>query len=94
MFDDSQVRAFKRDFGFFVPTKYKTLGLGDKKHLLEITVDLFHKDWRRDADVAILLDCLQTAGVVSNDRWFRRIIVNALTVDAVNPRAEIEIKEI
>lgn len=94
MFDDPEVKAFKRDFPILVPKKYRLLGLGSKKRFLEVSIRLFHKDWRRDADVEAVYDSLQTAGVVSNDRWIRVKHVYATEVDPVNPRVEIMIEEL
>jgi Holliday junction resolvase RusA-like endonuclease len=44
--------------------------------------------------VEAVYDSLQTAGVVSNDRWIRVKHVYATEVDPVNPRVEIMIEEL
>lgn len=87
--DDSQVTAYKASFGLQVPAQYRDMKLGSAADLLQCTVTLFHDSWRRDADIAIIPDCLQTAGVVSNDRWIRVFHVYGERIDSGNPRAEI-----
>ncbi len=94
MFDDPQVKAFKENFYLFVPKEYRSFGLGGRKALLRVDIRLYAQDWRRDADVEAIYDCLQTCGVISNDRWIRMKFVDATKLDAVNPRAEITIIEL
>jgi Holliday junction resolvase RusA-like endonuclease len=94
MFDDSQVQRYKADFGLQVPPQYRNLALGTRLDPLEATIRLLHDSWRRDADAEIIFDCLQTAGVVSNDRWIRRKFIYAETIDPLNPRAEITVSYI
>lgn len=94
MFDDPEVKAFKRDFPTFVPAAYRKLALGGKKNLLQVSVWIYHRDWRRDADAEAVYDSLQSAGVVSNDRWIRVKHIYATEVDPKNPRVEIEISEL
>ncbi len=91
MFDDPQLVRYKADFGYQVPAKYRDLNLGSKDDPLECTVTLFHDSWRRDADAEIIFDCLQTAGVVANDRWIRRKFIYAERIDPENPRCEITV---
>ncbi len=94
MFDDPQVVAFKRDFPLFVPAMFKGLKFGSQKQFVRIDVRLYAESWRRDADVEIIYDCLQESEVLSNDRWVRMKFVDATRIDAINPRAEIEIREL
>lgn len=94
MFDDPQVKAYKRDFPLHVPSKYRNLRLGGLRQLLALRVTLYHDSWRRDAEMAIIADCLQVAGVVSNDRWIRVIEIDARAIDRDNPRAEITLSEL
>ncbi len=94
MYDDPQVEAFKDQFYLFVPLVMRMAKLGSKKKHLRVDVKLFAADWRRDADVEILYDCLQACGVISNDRWIRMKFVDATKLDAINPRAEITIIEL
>ncbi len=94
MFDDDEVKAFKRDFYLFVPAYMTSMNLGSKKILLRMDVKLYADSWRRDADIEILCDCLQACGVISNDRWIRMKFVDATKVDPIHPRAEIELQEL
>ncbi len=94
MFDDPQVKAFKENFYLFVPKEYRLIGLGGPKGLLRVDIRLYAKDWRRDADVEAIYDCLQYCGVISNDRWIRMKFVDATKLDAIHPRAEITITEL
>jgi len=93
-FDNKAVKAYKQDFFLQVPARYRNLHLGSKERILKLQVALFHDSWRRDADIAIIADCLQTAGVINNDRWIRIIEVNATRIDKDKPRAYIVIQEL
>lgn len=55
---------------------------------------VYHDSWRRDAEAAIICDCLQVAGVVSNDRWIRVIEIDAREISKDRPRAEIELTDL
>jgi hypothetical protein len=88
-FDNDEVRAYKLDFFYKVAREFRNKNLGNKAGLLGCIIRIYHRDWRRDADVEIIYDCLQTAGVVLNDRWIRNKLVLGDLLDAENPRAEI-----
>lgn len=88
-FDNAAVKVYKRDFHCLLPSKFRNMQLGSRESLLGIRVRIYHANWRRDVDGEIILDCLQTAGVVSNDRWFRIKEFHGCSVDGENPRAEI-----
>jgi Holliday junction resolvase RusA-like endonuclease len=88
-FDNPEVKAYKRDFFYGVSKEFRGKNLGSKSGLLGCIIRIYHRDWRRDADVEIIYDCLQTAGVVLNDRWIRNKLVLGDMLDADNPRAEI-----
>ncbi len=94
MYNDPQVMAYKRDFGLQVPPKYRDASLGSATRLLDVKIWLYHDSWRRDADAEIVFDCLQDAGVVSNDRWIRLKTINGLQIDKDRPRAHIVINEL
>lgn len=75
-----------------------------KKHLTEnesveipfqIWIDVYFQSNRSDLDNAakVILDCLQTSGVIKNDRLCE-ILVMRKHIDKVNPRIEFEIKAI
>jgi Holliday junction resolvase RusA-like endonuclease len=55
---------------------------------------VYYDSWRPDLDNAfkVVLDCLQSAGVIENDRLVRRIVAEKFK-DAKNPRVEIELTE-
>lgn len=90
-FDNPGVEAYKRDFAMLVPSRYRDLNLGSKEDPLEATVVVFHENWKRDVDVEIIFDCLQTAGVISNDRWIRVKHIYGQRIDPENPRADITV---
>ena len=75
-----------------------------KKHLkqneivevpFQIWIDVYFQSNRSDLDNAakVILDCLQTSGVIKNDRLCE-ILVMRKHIDKVNPRIEFEIKAI
>lgn len=94
IYDDPQVQAYKRDFALMVPLKYRNLALGGATAHLRLRVTVYNDSWRRDCEAAIVADCLQMAGVVSNDRWIRIIEIDASAIDPDNPRAEIILTEL
>ncbi len=94
MYNDPQIVKYQHDFVLQVPSSYKNLRLGGQGRPLKLCVALYHDSWRRDADVAIIADCLQMAGVIENDRWLRVIEVNATRIDKQRPRAYISVQEL
>jgi len=73
-----------------------------KKHLKEsievpfqIWIDVYFQSNRSDLDNAakVILDCLQTSGVIKNDRLCS-VLVMRKHIDKVNPRIEFEIKKL
>ncbi len=94
MYNDPQITKYQEDFILQVPPKYRNLRLGGQGQPLKLCVALYHDSWRRDADVAIIADCLQMAGVIENDRWLRVIEVNATRIDKQRPRAYISVQEL
>ncbi len=93
MYNKAEVEAYQRDFFYQVPAKCRNLKLGSKARPLDIKIWLYHPSWQRDADAEIIYDCLQTAGVILNDRWARLKWINALQIDKDKPRAHIVIQE-
>lgn len=94
MYCAPEVQRYKEQFGYFVPARYKNLNLGSKTQFLKLSIQILAKDWRRDCEAAIIPDCLQAAGVVSNDRWIRIIEIDASAIDPDNPRAEIILEDL
>lgn len=73
-----------------------------KKHLkesievpFEIWINVYFQSNRSDLDNAakVILDCLQTSGVIKNDRLCV-ILVMRKHIDKLNPRIEFEIKKL
>lgn len=61
----------------------------------EIWIDVYFQSNRSDLDNAakVILDCLQTSGVIKNDRLCQ-VLVMRKHIDKENPRIEFEIKEL
>jgi Holliday junction resolvase RusA-like endonuclease len=73
-----------------------------KKHLkvcievpFQIWIDVYFQSNRSDLDNAakVILDCLQTSGVIKNDRLCS-VLVMRKHIDKENPRIEFEIKKL
>lgn len=71
-----------------------------KKHLgqqitepFEIWIDVYFQSNRSDLDNAakVILDCLQTSGMIKNDRLCS-VLVMRKYIDKIDPRIEFEIK--
>jgi Holliday junction resolvase RusA-like endonuclease len=91
-FKNPEVVAFERDFARLVPRDV-CKGLGSLERPLRAIVSVFYPSRKSDLDCALLYDCLQTAGVVTNDR---HIIEKHEFghVDKDNPRVEIIVEEL
>ncbi len=74
-----------------IPAKYRRLGWGNRNELVGMEINIFYKSWRPDMDETLILDILEKAGVLKNDRWVRERHTYALDIDKDNPRAEITI---
>ncbi len=84
---------FERDFALQIPPEYRKLRMGDKHQPLRTHVSVWYPSHRQDLDASIIYDCLQTAGVISNDRYCREKHEYA-HVDAKNPRVDITVEYI
>jgi Holliday junction resolvase RusA-like endonuclease len=88
-----KARHFQDDFCLQVPPEYRQLRMGCREKPLRSSITVFYPSWRQDLDCSVIYDCLQLAGVVSNDRYivekheFR-------AMDRNRPRAEIVIEEL
>ena len=91
-FKHPKASAFERDFALQVPPGAKR-GLGSLMVPLRTIVTVYYPSRRQDLDCALVYDCLQTAGVVANDRYIIEKYEFA-EVDAVNPRVEITVEAI
>ena len=70
------------------------LALGDKTHPLVVEGDIFYRTrFRADLSIELILDALQKARVISDDRY---VVAHAVTKrwDHENPRAVIRIEEL
>jgi Holliday junction resolvase RusA-like endonuclease len=56
-----------------------------------VCLKIFYRNRRPDLDESIILDCLQRAQVLKNDRQVRFKIVDGLALDPQDPRVEIEV---
>lgn len=92
-FKNPAVVRYEQQFHLQVPMECRNLRLGSPTVPLRAVIAVFYPNRRSDLDTALIYDCLQTAGVIANDRY---VIERHeyLEVDAANPRAEIVIEEI
>lgn len=60
---------------------------------LDVSLTVYFKDNRQDLDnsAKIILDCLQTSGVIPNDRYVKKLTM-IKEIDKQNPRVDIGIK--
>jgi Holliday junction resolvase RusA-like endonuclease len=84
---------YVQDFCRQVPLECRNLRLGSLETPLRLILTSYYPSRRSDLDIAIVMDSLQIAGVIRNDR---DIIEQHLFagVDAKNPRVELTIEEI
>jgi Holliday junction resolvase RusA-like endonuclease len=76
-----------------VPAQYRNLSLGSAMAPLRLIVSVFYASHRSDLDVSAVMDGLQAAGVIANDRYLFEILAYK-HVDPVNPRCEIIVEEL
>lgn len=74
---------------------YRYLFVEPIKDKFSIEIHVYFQSNRSDLDNAakIILDCLQTSGVIENDRLCHRLLMYKF-IDKENPRIEFEIKKI
>ena len=89
----ADAERYERDFVAQIPAEYRGLKLGGRNQLLKAIITIWHPSLRNDLDSAIILDALQLAGVISNDRWVRAKTEYAY-IDSKNPRTEIILEEL
>jgi len=91
LYKSSMLKEYENSFGFQI-----------KKHLKEpfiepfrIWIEVYFQSNRSDLDNAakVILDCLQTSGMIANDRLCS-ILVMKKHIDKENPRIEFEIKNL
>ncbi len=88
-----EAARYMQDFCRQVPSEYRNLRLGSLTGPLRLICTVYYQSRRSDLDVALLLDCLQTAEVIANDRFVIEQHLYA-EVDAKNPRCEITLEEL
>ena len=86
--------SYVESFVAQVPPEFKGLAWGSERALLRATCSVWYASWKPDVDVELVWDCLQLAGVVSNDRWIREKFIYGAHIDKENPRVEIRLEEI
>jgi len=88
---DDTVKDYKEAFDLLCPKSAKKLLTGP----VEVILHIYKKDNRKDAVnlTAIIYDCLQSSGVIKNDRQIVRWY-GFSEIDKSNPRVRIEVNEI
>jgi len=76
------------DFCAQVPARYRNLGIGSLTAPLRLIMSVWYVSRRSDLDIELVMDGLQAAGVIANDRFIVEIHAYG-HVDAANPRVEI-----
>lgn len=63
------------------------------EHDVELKCEIYYPSNRNDLDESLVMDCLQKAGIIKNDRQIKRKIISGF-VDKEQPRVEIELRRI
>lgn len=61
------------------------------KGQVALMADVWYRDRRRDLDISLLQDCIQTAGIIKNDRQIVYIKARRF-IDKENPRVVFELR--
>ena len=69
------------------------LGLGDLHHPVALWAHIYYASNRPDVSTELIQDLLEKAGVVSNDRWIKTLVIFG-SVDRENPRVELKLYSI
>lgn len=77
---------------FFMQCSLRRLNISNR---FKLTVDVYFKSDQPDLDnsLKVILDCMQSCGVIKNDRQCAEIHARKL-IDKANPRIEFEIEEL
>lgn len=85
-----EVTRYEENFALQVPNRYR-IGLEGQ---LSIEIHAWYPNWRRDCDVEIIYDLLQSTGVIENDRYVVHKCTWRHTDKSVKPRAVIRIRRV
>ncbi len=88
-----EAEAYMRDFYLQTPPEYRGIKLGSLKSPLRLILTAYYRSRRSDLDIAIVMDSLQKAEVIRNDRDIIEQHLYA-EVDPKNPRVELVLEEI
>jgi Holliday junction resolvase RusA-like endonuclease len=75
---------------FILQAQYYGEPLGNLNQDLRVDIAVWYKNRRPDLSIELILDCLEKAGVIKNDRYVREHHVYGF-VDKENPRVHIKI---
>ena len=91
MYKSIELKSYEVSFEWQI-SKYKVITIEEP---FQIWIDVYFQSNRSDLDNAakVILDCLQTSGVIKNDRLCS-VLVMRKHIDKENPRIEFEIKAI
>ena len=82
-----EAREYMKNFSEKVPDEYKQ-EWGSLKEDLRVDIIVWYPDRRSDLSIELILDCLEKAEVVKNDRYIREQHVYGY-VDKENPRISV-----
>lgn len=88
----AEARQYVDDFIRLTPISAKQK-FGSLEEPLALAVVTAYPSWRSDISVELLMDCLEQAEVISNDRYIRAVIAYAF-IDKDNPRSELRLYRI
>lgn len=91
LFKSIDLKSYEVSFEWQI-SKHKVITIVEP---FQIWIDVYFQSNRSDLDNAakVILDCLQTSGVIKNDRLCS-VLVMRKHIDKENPRIEFEIKEL
>jgi hypothetical protein len=75
-----------------VPDEAK-VGMGSEKEPLALWAHIYYASNRPDVSSELLMDLLEKAGVVLNDRWIKTQVLYG-AIDRLNPRVELRVYRI
>ena len=88
-----EAREYLSHFIASVPEKYRDLNLGSLKDDLRLDIIVWYTSRRPDLSIELIKDCIETAGVIKNDRYIREEHLYGF-VDKQDPRISIRLYSI